>query len=130
MMWEGIIWPSSSPRAAAIVMVKKKDGNHRVYVDYRQLNNSTIEDTQPLPCIDDMLEALHKSRFFFTLHLRARYWQITVPEEDKLKTAFRTNSSQLMKCEVMPLRLCNAPITFSWLMNANLSGLYWEVCLV
>ena len=43
--------------------------------------------------------------------------------------AFRTSSGQLYKFNRLPFGLCNAPATFSRLMDNVLSGLSWEVCL-
>ena len=50
-------------------------------------------------------------------------------EPDKEKTAFRTSSGQLYKFNQVPFGLCNAPATFSRLMDHVLSGLHWETCL-
>ena len=50
-------------------------------------------------------------------------------EEHRSKTAFRTSSGQLYEFNRLPFGLCNAPATFSRLMDKVLSGLSWEVCL-
>ena len=52
-----------------------------------------------------------------------------ITECDKAKTAFRTSSGQLYKFNQVPFGLCNAPATFSRLMDRVLSGLHWETCL-
>ena len=49
-------------------------------------------------------------------------------ERDKEKTAFRTSSGQLYEFNKVPFGLCNAPATFSRLMDRVLSGLHWETC--
>ena len=48
---------------------------------------------------------------------------------DKAKTAFRTSSGQLYEFNQVPFGLCNAPATFSRLMDRVLAGLHWETCL-
>ena len=49
---------SYSPWLLAIVLVKKKDGTQRFCVNYQALNDITINDSYPLPKIDDTLDAL------------------------------------------------------------------------
>ena len=41
------IRPSASPWGAPILLVKKKDGSSRLFVDYRQLNKLTIKNKYP-----------------------------------------------------------------------------------
>ena len=52
-----------------------------------------------------------------------------IKEEHKSKTAFRASSGQLFEFNRLPFGLCNAPATFSRLMDNVFSGLSWEVCL-
>ena len=110
-------------------MVRKKDGSLRFCVDFRQLNVATIKDAHPLPRIDDLLDALHGAKWFSTLDLKSGYWQVPIAEQDKEKTAFRTSSGQLFEFNQVPFGLCNAPATFSRLMDRVLAGLHWETCL-
>ena len=41
-----------------MVLVRKKDGKTRFCVDFRKLNDCTRKDAQPLPRIDEPLDAL------------------------------------------------------------------------
>ena len=110
-------------------MVRKKDGSLRFCVDFRQLNAATIKDAHPLPRINDLLDALHGAKWFSTLDLKSGYWPVPIAEQDKEKTAFRISSGQLFEFNQVPFGLCNAPATFSHLMDRVLAGLHWETCL-
>jgi hypothetical protein len=46
---KGYIRPSTSPWAAAILFVEKKDGTRRMCIDYRALNEVTIKKSTPCP---------------------------------------------------------------------------------
>ena len=129
MLDQEIIRPSCSLWASPVVMVKKKDGTLRFCIDFRKLNDVTVKDTHPLSRIDDTLEALKGAKIFSTVDLKLGYWQVPIKEEHKSKTAFRTSSGQLYEFNRLPFGLCNAPATFSQLMDNVLSGLSWEVCL-
>lgn len=124
-----LIEPSQSDWASPVVLVRKKDGELRFCVDYRKINAKTKKDAYPLPRIDDLLDALGGSQYFSSLDLAAGYWQIPIHESDREKTAFITPSG-LYQFKVMPFGLSNAPATFQRIMDALLSGIKWQRCLV
>jgi hypothetical protein len=53
---KGFIRPSSSPWGAPVLFVEKTDGTQRMCVDYRSLNEVTIENKYPLPRIEDLFD--------------------------------------------------------------------------
>jgi hypothetical protein len=52
----GYIHPSSSPWGAPVLFVHKKDGSLRICVDCRSLNDVTVKNKYPLPCIEDLFD--------------------------------------------------------------------------
>ena len=112
----GTIAPSSSPWAAPIVLVKKKDGSPRLCVDYRKLNKVTRPDAYPLPRTDDIIDSFSGCTSFSTLDLASGYWQIAMADTDKCKTAFTTPLG-LYEFHVMPMGCTNGPATFQRVME-------------
>ena len=104
--------------------VTKKDGGTRFCVDYRHLNIATVKDAYPLPRIDDTLDMLAGRQWFSTLDLASGYWQVSLSQEARIKTAFAT------QFKIMPFGLCNALATFERMMDRVLQGLRWSHCLV
>ena len=93
-------------------MVTKKDGGTRFCVDYRWLNDVTVKDAYPLPRIDDTLDMLAGKQWFSALDLASGYWQVSLSQEARVKTAFATHSG-LFQFRVMAFGLCNTPATSS-----------------
>ena len=62
----------------------------RLCIDYRTLNSITKKDANPLSRIEEIFDTLSKSKFFSTLDLAIRYYQVEVHPDDKEKTAFST----------------------------------------
>ncbi|GJR55357.1 putative reverse transcriptase domain-containing protein [Tanacetum coccineum] len=58
---KGFIRPSSSPRRALVLFVKKKDGSFRMCIDYHELNKLTVKNRYPLSRIDDLFDQLQGS---------------------------------------------------------------------
>ena len=116
LLSKGFIQPSISPWGAPVLFVKKKYGNLRLCIDYRQLNRVTIRNQYPLPRIDELFDQLQGSRAYSKIDLRSGYHQLRVQENDVSKTAFRTRYGHY-ELLVMPFELTNAPTAFMDLMN-------------
>ena len=121
MIEMGVIRPSTSPWASPVVIVPKKDGGIRSFIDYRKLNKTAKFDAYPMPHIDDVIEKVKKARFISTLDLARGYWQIPMCEASIEKTAFAAPFG-LYEFVVMPFGLHNAPATFMRMINHLLSG--------
>jgi len=70
---KGYIRPSVSPWGASVLFVRKKGGNLRLCIDYRQLNKVTIKNRYPLLMIYDLFDQLKGATVFSNIDLRSRY---------------------------------------------------------
>ncbi|MCO5564700.1 hypothetical protein L7F22_018367 [Adiantum nelumboides] len=86
----GIIRPSSSPFAAPVLFVMKKERSAQLCVDYRALSKLMIKNKFPMPRMEYNLERLDGVNFFTKTDLKSGYHQIQIFEANVPKTAFRT----------------------------------------
>lgn len=121
----GIIEKSTSPYASPILLVKKKDGGHRLCVDYRALNKITEKERFPLPVIQDLLDRLVNKAVFCSLDLANGYHQIKIAPSSRSLTAFVTPDGHY-QYRMMSFGLCNAPAVFQRAMNEILAPIIHE----
>lgn len=129
MLDGNIIRSSISPWSSPIVVVRKKDQSIRLCIDFRKVNDVTVNDSYPLPKIEDCLDALRGNNWFSTLDLCSGYHQVGMDPHSAQITSFGT-SRGLFEFTRMPFGLCNAGATFSRLMEYILSGLQWGTWVV
>ncbi|KAL0186035.1 hypothetical protein M9458_017705, partial [Cirrhinus mrigala] len=125
----GVIRESESPFASPIVVVRKKNGQVRLCIDYRRLNLQTIKDAYNLPKLEDTFSALSGSQWFSVLDLKSGYYQIEVEEADKPKTAFVCPLG-FWEFNRMPQGVTNAPSTFQRLMERCIGDMHLKDALV
>jgi hypothetical protein len=75
---KGYIRPSTSPWAAPVLFVEKKDGTRRMCIDYRALNEITIKNKYPLPKIEDLFDQLRGASVFSKIDLRSGYHHLKI----------------------------------------------------
>jgi hypothetical protein len=73
-----------------IVPVRKKNGEIRLYIDFRNLNKVSLKDNYLLPKMDHILQKVVGSHRISTLDGFSGYNQILVHPEDQEKTVFTT----------------------------------------
>ena len=101
---------------APVLFVDKKDKKLKFCVDYRALNKVMVRNSYPYPRIDDLFDRLVGAKYFSRIDLRSGYHQIRIAQGDEEKTTCRTRCGSF-EFLVMPFGLCNAPTTFTTLMN-------------
>ncbi|CAG9120015.1 unnamed protein product [Plutella xylostella] len=133
LLKNNVIQESFSPWSAPVHLVPKKmdasgEAKYRMVIDYRRLNDITIDDKYPLPNITDLFDKLGKSSYFSTLDLASGYHQIEINESDRQKTAFSTQNGHYEFLR-MPFGLKTAPATFQRAIDNVLRGLQGIHCL-
>ena len=130
MLDGGAIRPLQSTWCNAVVLVRKKDGGLRFCIDFRRLNARTKKDSYPLPQMQETMESLVRARFFSTMDLKSRFWQVKMSEKSRQYTAFTIGSMGIFEFLQMPYGLCNAPVTFQRLMQNCLGELNLTYALI
>ena len=117
MLKDGIISPCSSPWSSPVLMVKKKTGDYRFCFDGRKLNEVTVQDSYPLPRIEQLLSKLSHSKFLSSIDLKSAYWQIGLDEQSKPKTAFVIHGRGQFSFNVLPFGLSDSSRRMQRLMD-------------
>ncbi|XP_041970747.1 uncharacterized protein LOC121727134 [Aricia agestis] len=112
-----IVQESKSPYSSPIILVKKKNGDDRMCVDYRELNSNTVRDHYPLPLIADQIDQLTGGQYYTSLDMASGFHQIPIADESIEKTAFVTPDG-LFEYKTMPFGLCNAVVRIKFIMIA------------
>lgn len=118
----GIIKESESNYASPVILVKKKNGDSRLCVDYRALNAITVKDRYPLPNIEDHISKLAGKKYFTCLDMAQGYHQLQLRPEDTHKSSFICQQGQFEYLRV-PFGLANSPSVFMRLINKIVSSI-------
>lgn len=83
MLKARIIYPiHHSTWIANVIPVCKKNGEIRIFVDFRNLNQASLRDNYPLPIMDHILQLVSGSEMKSMLDGFSGYNQISVSESD------------------------------------------------
>jgi hypothetical protein len=96
---------------ANLVPVRKKSGEIRLCVDFKNLNRSSRKDNYPLPKMEHILQRVTRSSRISMIDGFSGYNQIFVLPEDREKTTFTTPWGTFMYVK-MSFGLMNAGATF------------------
>ena len=103
-----------------LVAVRKKTGEIRLCIDFRNFNRASLKDNYPLPKMEHILQRVVGSKRISLLDGFSRYNQVLVLPKDQLKTTFTTPWGTFMYVK-MPFGLMNAGATFQRAMDIAFS---------
>jgi len=117
---QGWIEPSDAACASPIVVVKKKNSDDiRLCVNYKKLNDVTVNDPMPMPEIDNILSKIGQSDMFSTVDMSRGYYAIGMTDRAKDYTTFCTQNYRFL---VMPFGLKTAGATYTRLLKKVLQN--------
>ena len=96
--------------------VKKKNGEVRIIVDFRNLNKTTKPSSYPLPDVNESLSRLYGMKSFSCFDLKSGYCQIMLCEARLSLTSFVINGGQFEFIR-LPFGINNAPHSFQRAIN-------------
>jgi hypothetical protein len=111
-----------------MVAAPKKGGAIRWCIDYRLLNKVTLNDSISLPGREDNLARLSGSSVFSGVDGPGTYHCVGVHKSDRPKTAISTPFG-LWQFKRLPFGLCNAPATYTRLVQMVLEGISYDEAL-
>ncbi|XP_052817965.1 uncharacterized protein K02A2.6-like [Mya arenaria] len=121
---EGIIQKVTQPTdwCAPMVPVRKANGNIRICVDMKKLNDSVKREHYMLPNLDDISPKLSGSKVFSKLDASSGFYQIPLDQESCLLTTFITPMGRYCFKRV-PFGITSAPEIFQRKMTDILRDL-------
>jgi len=129
LLKKGVIRKSNSFYNSPTVVVPKKDGDLRLCIDYRQLNENTNKPSFYFPDTQEIFDKLGGNKFFSTLDLVKGYYQLQMHPDSCHLTAFSTPTGHY-EFTRMPFGLCGAPFSFQKTLHNILSSEDRNICFV
>ncbi len=118
-----IIFPvGHSKLVSNLVPVRKKNGDIRICIDFRNLNKVSQKDNFPLPTMEKTLHSVAGSELMSFMDGFFGYNQILVHQDGRLKTTFRTKW-RTYAYQKMPFSSINVGAAFQRAMDIAFKGL-------
>ncbi|KAK3700539.1 hypothetical protein QZH41_000759 [Actinostola sp. cb2023] len=111
-----------TPWVSPLVAVPKSNGEVRVCVDMRRVNEAVIRERHPIPTLEETLQSLNGAAVFLKLDLRWGYHQVELHPESRALTTFSTHNG-LKRYKRLIFGLSSAPETYQYVMQSTLQGI-------
>ena len=96
-----------APWVHPVVIAPKNNGEIRLCVDMRQINQAIMRRPYPIPTVDEMFHIMNGSKVFSKLYLKLGYHQLELSPESKEITTFATPDG-LLRYKRLPFGVCSA----------------------
>jgi hypothetical protein len=119
---------SINPAGAPILFILKKDGNFRLYVDYKNLNKIIIKNRHSFPLVGEILNRFNGIAIYTKLDLKKAYYRIRIKKGDEWKTIFRIKYGYF-EYKIISFDFVNASVIFQAYINRALTDLIDISCV-
>lgn len=123
LLQRDIIEPKTGPTSwvSPLVVVGKANGEVRLCLDLRRVNEAVMRKHHPMPAVDDHIARLGRGTIWSKLDIKEAFMQIELAEESKDITTFITGRG-LFRFKRLPFGLVTAPELFQKAMDEILCG--------
>lgn len=104
-----------------LVVVGKFNGDPRICLDLRRVNEAVLRERHPMPTVDDYLARLGEGKYWSKLDIKEAFMQVELAPESRDITTFITNTG-LFRFKRLPFGLVTAPEMFQKVMDQILAG--------
>ena len=121
----GIIEPSNSRFNSPIFVVPKKDGTNRFVLDYRALNDQSLDDRYTMKDVNECIGDIGRagSTIFSTMDLTSGFWQLPLDVKSKPYTSFTVPGMGQYQYKVLSMGLKGGPGSFQRMVELTVKGL-------
>ena len=121
----GIIEPCFSRYNSPIFIVPKKDGTFRFVLDYRALNDNSLEDRYTMKDVGECIGEIGRagSTIFSTMDLTSGFWQLPLAQDSRSCTAFTCPGKGQFRYNVLSMGLKGGPGSFQRMMELAMINL-------
>lgn len=129
MKEDGIIEEITEPTewVSPMVLVLKPNGDVRICVDLKKLNQAVQRERYVIPTVDDIIHQLRGSSVFSKLDAQSGFWQLPLHEDTARLTTFITPFGRFYMKRV-PFGISSAPEIFQRVMSEILQGIDGVIC--
>ena len=100
-----------TPLVSSLVTARKPNGQLRVCLDPKDLNEALKRSHYPTPTIDGILPELGRAKVFSTVNAKNGFWHVELMDESSMLTTFNLPFRRFRWCR-LPFGVSPAPEEF------------------